>query len=621
MHFENHVGDDVFENPYTQERDNWYGVSSIPHVIFDGLGHEVGAGTCEGAADDYRVRINARLSDTASLSPVVITSDMTSTPFDVTITASYLLVEPVESSDLRATLLLYEDDIFWCCGEDGVDTWQHVTRVIYDEGVTLTNLGDEAIVETTIPLDPEWDPAELHAVAYLQDTATKEMIQGQAVGYATTPDFSSWFAERMQSLPEGNATATFDATLVNVSEASDTFTLEFGDTFGDWQAEFYVCGDETPHSGPLEIVLAPWDVCEIEIQVHTDGIVADMTGSFRITSAASGRTHETPLRIFNGSYAILFVDDDGGGSYEGPFTAGLLALGYLFEHYDIKNGHGGLSPTVPYLDGFDIVIWTTAWQFSQIMSDAEIAVLMDFMDNGGCLFLTSQEFLDAQGVPNTFTTDYLGVESWQLDKAYEQLDGVPGDPIGDGISLPLHFQVPVYKVGDDAVPVPEAHAVFLAPDGSHATIRYTLPNGAKSVFMPSSFNAISESDPDPNNTTFVLGRILEWIEPQDPADATEMPGAVFASRIDGIHPNPFSSKTEIAFTLSPAGAAGPVRLEIYDISGRRIAGILDGALEPGVHAFTWRHPTDRGGSASSGIYFARLSTREGVIGRKLILLE
>jgi hypothetical protein len=425
----------------------------------------------------------------------------------------------------------------------------------------------------------------------------------------------------MQSLPQGNATATFNATLVNVSEASDTFTLEFGDTFGDWPAEFYVCGDETPHSGPHDIALEPWDVCEIAIQVYTDGIVADMTGSFRITSTASGRAHETPLRIFNGSYAILFVDDDGGGSYEGPFIAGLPALGYLFEHYDIKNGHGGLSPTVPYLEGFDIVIWTTAWQFSQIMSDAEIAVLMNFMDNGGCLFLTSQEFLDAQGVPNTFTTEYLGVESWQLDMEYEQLDGVPGDPIGDGISLPLHFQVPVYKVGDDAVPVPEAHTVFLAPDGSHATIRYTLPNGAKSVFMPSSFNAISEDDPDPNNTTFVLGRILEWIEPQAPADVTEMPDAVLASRIDGIHPNPFTTETEIAFTVSPAGAAGLTRLEIFDVSGRRVAGILEGSLASGVHRRAWNRFSDRGAPVGNGIYFARLSTREGVVGRKLILLD
>ena len=49
-----------------------------------------------------------------------------------------------------------------------------------------------------------------------------------------------------------------------------------------------------------------------------------------------------------------------------------------------------------------------------------------------------------------------------------------------------------------------------------------------------------------------------------------------------------------------------VRLEVYDVTGRRIASIYGGMLEPGLKSFDWDRTTERGAPAAPGVYFARL---------------
>jgi hypothetical protein len=147
-----------------------------------------------------------------------------------------------------------------------------------------------------------------------------------------------------------------------------------------------------------------------------------------------------------------------------------------------------------------------------------------------------------------------------------------------------------------------------------------MGRGAKSVFMAVALNAVSEVDPDPNNVKTVLERILLWLAP-DTTDVDDGPSTILASRINGVRPNPFNPRAEISFTLSSAGAAGPVQLEIYDLEGRRIANLFEGQLGPGPHMRTWNGLSDDGTPARSGVYFGYLTTQEGTVGEKLVLLK
>jgi hypothetical protein len=133
-------------------------------------------------------------------------------------------------------------------------------------------------------------------------------------------------------------------------------------------------------------------------------------------------------------------------------------------------------------------------------------------------------------------------------------------------------------------------------------------------------NSVSEADPDPNNLKTVLARALEWLAPTT-ADVDDWGGSVLASRIDRVRPNPFNPRAEIPFTLSTIGAAGPVRLEIYDLEGRRIATLFEGLLPPGTHTRTWSGLSDAGTQVRNGVYFGYLTTQEGTLSEKLVLLK
>ena len=83
-------------------------------------------------------------------------------------------------------------------------------------------------------------------------------------------------------------------------------------------------------------------------------------------------------------------------------------------------------------------------------------------------------------------------------------------------------------------------------------------------------------------------------------------------------PNPFNSQTIVSyFLLEP----GPVRLEVFALSGQRIAVLDHGLQQAGYHRLPWDGRDAAGRSVASGIYLYRLMTSEDVLTRKLVLLR
>jgi len=69
----------------------------------------------------------------------------------------------------------------------------------------------------------------------------------------------------------------------------------------------------------------------------------------------------------------------------------------------------------------------------------------------------------------------------------------------------------------------------------------------------------------------------------------------------GAHPNPFNPETEIDFSMA---APGRMSLAVYDLSGRRVRTLVDGALPVGNHHAVWRGDDDSGRAVASGVYLA-----------------
>ncbi len=89
----------------------------------------------------------------------------------------------------------------------------------------------------------------------------------------------------------------------------------------------------------------------------------------------------------------------------------------------------------------------------------------------------------------------------------------------------------------------------------------------------------------------------------------------FSVRLHG--PNPFRESSRVGFSLT---GEGPVKLTVYDVSGRRIAFLLDRSLPPGEYEADWNGLDDSGRPAASGLYFYRLEAPEGTLIQKLVKL-
>ncbi|MFH1277491.1 MAG: M6 family metalloprotease domain-containing protein [Candidatus Eisenbacteria bacterium] len=90
----------------------------------------------------------------------------------------------------------------------------------------------------------------------------------------------------------------------------------------------------------------------------------------------------------------------------------------------------------------------------------------------------------------------------------------------------------------------------------------------------------------------------------------------------GLHlappsPNPSPRRTTLTFTLP---ASQLVRLNIFDVRGRRIASLVDGEVSAGSNQAVWSGMDGAGNRVPPGVYFARLEGPDFVETRKIVLL-
>ena len=75
---------------------------------------------------------------------------------------------------------------------------------------------------------------------------------------------------------------------------------------------------------------------------------------------------------------------------------------------------------------------------------------------------------------------------------------------------------------------------------------------------------------------------------------------------------------KISFVLP---AKEQVRLTIYDVRGRLVRRLLDEEMPPGFKEVLWDGRDERGGRASSGVYFYELRAAKDMLTRKMVLLK
>ncbi len=84
------------------------------------------------------------------------------------------------------------------------------------------------------------------------------------------------------------------------------------------------------------------------------------------------------------------------------------------------------------------------------------------------------------------------------------------------------------------------------------------------------------------------------------------------------YPNPFNAQTRISFAISKPCHAS---LEIFEMTGRKVATLENGFFDIGVYSVIWNGKTDDGRALSSGIYFYQLKADTFQDAQRMLMLK
>ncbi len=91
-----------------------------------------------------------------------------------------------------------------------------------------------------------------------------------------------------------------------------------------------------------------------------------------------------------------------------------------------------------------------------------------------------------------------------------------------------------------------------------------------------------------------------------------------AYRLDQNQPNPFNPFTQISFNLPEASG---VILDVFNITGQKVATLINADLTAGIHHVGWDGADNNGQPVTSGIYFYRLRAGNFIETKKMMLVK
>ena len=178
-----------------------------------------------------------------------------------------------------------------------------------------------------------------------------------------------------------------------------------------------------------------------------------------------------------------------------------------------------------------------------------------------------------------------------------------------------------YLQNTDYIPVPAAdYTVDIAPAGGDVIASFTAPlsglGGQALGVLASGF--LSPGDNNDGEAFGLLAVLADGTTLMLPAadlptssePVVELPDQF---RLEQNYPNPFNPSTQIEFSIPEAGN---VTLEVFNIQGQRVATLVDGNREAGIHTVSFD-----AANLASGIYLYRIQAGNFTQVNKMMLVK
>jgi hypothetical protein len=567
----------------------YYNVTGYPTAMINGTDRFVGGGATIATGLPYLGAVSG-----AYFTPCPVRLEIDSlnveTGYVRTSVTMYSADDSLDAAHLR--FLLVEDDV------SGHHT--HVTRDIVNDSISLAGQGSTATRDASFDVDPAWNADNLFAVVFVQDS---EQNVVQAVSSRPSPDYNVRAMVPFSMVQIGPSSGAFQGELFSIVNVglSDDYTVDIVVESAPvgWSACYY---DEqgSQYTGATVFTLGTEEYVKLRVGI-TPTSPGVMNYRFSVSSANLDTPLVVPFTYITDDIDALVVDDDGGEPFEEYFAAALDSGGFTYGVWDLAAS----KLTEEVGQAFPILVWNVGWSFPSLDVD-DRAFLRDYLDGGGRLFLSGQDIGWDLNESNDnqdpgFYQDYLHARYLRDDTNIYYLDGVPGDPVSDGLTL--HIAGGDGANNQEYPSEIEAYDAFATEifhyqgDGAGALRAKDTSSDARVVYLAFGFEAID----NPTDRTALMSAAIWWFRKITEAEGGELPLSVFV--LGQNQPNPFGASTTISYFLPRPGI---VDLSVYNGAGYRVKTLANGSADAGHAIVRWDGTDDAHRPVANGLYFYRL---------------
>lgn len=595
-------------------RINYYGINGVPNYLLDGVNYGV-------PGDPTFMAVQMR-NNMAQMSPVKIEVSATISASEVLADIQLIALENVTQPNLRLRTAVIERMVVYTTppGSNGEKEFPDVMRKLLPDptgiAIPALNAGDTLSYQLTTPVNPAWNWSDLAVVCWLQSDATKEVLQANInlpTFIVETSDPLADFLNPNQAITKSLHIFNDNPQPINLNITANALQISPG-----WSYTLLHNGTAVDS---IVVTLASGETINFELEV----LAGPEDGSIKLSIFA--KNQDDPYGygyavdyfgiILSGE--VLFVDDDGGENYENQYYAAFDSAGIDYTSIE-QSALAQLAYAIPP-GQFAAVVWNVSWGFPAL-TPQDVAFLSAYLDGGGKLFIAGQDIgwdiFDPAGSSNfpaaqNFYHTYLDANYLSDNAAVYSMQGIPGDPITDGLSFNI---TTVYSRYPEQISSFSGNGVLILKytnSSKYGAIRYDSGT-YKTVYLGVGLEQMS----DPHARIAIVSRTLNWFGITgvgiDPEPA-EVPGELFLAQ---NYPNPFNPSTVIRFGLP---RSGEVQLTIYNILGERVAELVNGALPAGQYTYTWEGRNRNGQPLASGVYFYRLESEGKILQKKMLLVR
>ncbi|MCI0727617.1 MAG: carboxypeptidase-like regulatory domain-containing protein [Chloroflexi bacterium] len=311
--------------------------------------------------------------------------------------------------------------------------------------------------------------------------------------------------DEIDSLGSPGSQLTFTLTVFNRSETlTDTFQLSLDDPL--WPSSLMTT---TLTLGPCQggrTILSVTVPEGLDHGVHESFNISAVSGNFPAYS------RQLPVHLKTPDY-ILLVDDYRWYSQATVFRAALENAGFQYDYWEIgptENVNG--SPSVELLNGYDIVVWYTGYDWYAPINQEQSEALYAYLSEGGRLFLTSQDYMYYHP-DDPLTRDYLGVLDYRESVTPTRVFGGDNMALMGNLAGPLPLEYDPYQnFSDGLVPQPGVQVSLWHNEGMAAGLATAGPDW-RTIFWAVPFEKL----PAGSHAT-AMNRLVGWLS--DLGDST-----------------------------------------------------------------------------------------------------